>query len=225
MPDIAGGRKTPRRPAFKGGRLGIMSFIEQLWDRCMPDEEISDAGRQARFERWEKLGLDAVKQDLATGGHRLIGGPPQVRALAREWVQIKEADAANASEEKTLIETALRLGVPIDDLCTPDGRGIAYSALRDFKAQIGDVLVELQKGDRLQEWHLINQLKAGGCPIASLRSELWQRVMTAQSAKQTMETTPEEKPADLVTLNPNFHGIGINLKEAGRRLRRWRKKS
>src|SRR5271166_50761 len=30
----------------------------------------------------------------------------------------------------------------------------------------------------------------------------------------------DEKPADLLTLNPNFHGVGINLKEAARRIRR-----
>jgi hypothetical protein len=58
------------------------------------DEVISEEGRRARFAQWEKLGLEAVKQDLATGGYRLVGGPPQVRALAQEWVRIKEMEAA-----------------------------------------------------------------------------------------------------------------------------------
>jgi hypothetical protein len=56
----------------------------------MADDEISETGCQARFAQWEKLGVDAIEQDLATGGHRLIGGPPQVRALAREWVRLKK---------------------------------------------------------------------------------------------------------------------------------------
>ena len=41
--------------------------------------------------------------------------------------------------------------------------------------------------------------------------------MTAQATK----TKPvDEKPTELATLKPNFHGIGIDLKEAGRRIRR-----
>jgi hypothetical protein len=65
---------------------------ERQKHHAMTDDEISEAGRKARFERWEKLGLDAIRQDLATGGHRLVGGPPQVRELAREWVKMKEAE-------------------------------------------------------------------------------------------------------------------------------------
>jgi len=64
----------------------------------MADDEISEAGRKARFAQWDKLGLDEIEQDLATGGHRLIGGPPQVRALAREFVRLRKAEAAEATE-------------------------------------------------------------------------------------------------------------------------------
>jgi hypothetical protein len=53
-------------------------------------DEISEEGRKVRFAQWEKFGLDAIRQDLAAGGNRLVGGPPQVRALAREWIQMKE---------------------------------------------------------------------------------------------------------------------------------------
>jgi predicted nucleotide-binding protein len=60
----------------------------------MSGDEISEEGRAARFERWEKLGLDRVKSDLVNGGHQLIGGPSQVRELAWEWVRMKEAEAA-----------------------------------------------------------------------------------------------------------------------------------
>ena len=38
--------------------------------------EIGEAGRRQRFEQWEKLGLERVKNDLLNGGHQLIGGPP-----------------------------------------------------------------------------------------------------------------------------------------------------
>jgi hypothetical protein len=97
----------------------------------MADDEISEGGRQARFAQWEKLGLDRVKHDLLNGGHRLVGGPPQVRELAWEWVRREEAKQA--------------------------------------------------KG-------------------------------------------PEEKPAEMVTLKPNIHGVGVDLKEVGRRIRRRFKK-
>ena len=48
----------------------------------MPDDEITEEGRRERFARWEQLGLDQVKHDLLNGGHRVVGGPPQVQALA-----------------------------------------------------------------------------------------------------------------------------------------------
>jgi len=96
------------------------------------DDEISEAGRMAGFEQWEKLGLDRVKSDLQADPHRRIGSG-LVQNLAWEWVRMKEAERAKAQ-------------------------------------------------------------------------------------------AVEEKPAEMVTLNPNFHGIGIDLKEAARRLRRCFKK-
>ena len=53
------------------------------------DSEIDQSGRVARFERWEKLGVDTIEADLKRGGTQHVGGPPAVRALAREWVQHK----------------------------------------------------------------------------------------------------------------------------------------
>jgi len=97
------------------------------------EDEISEQGRKVRFERWERLGLDWVKHDLLQGGHQVIGGPPAVRELAWEWVQIKEAEQAAAAAQ--------------------------------------------------------------------------------------------EKPAEMVTFKPSIHGIGIDLKEVGRRIRRHFKKS
>ncbi len=46
-----------------------------------------------RHERWEKLGVDLVKQDLANGGLRYVGGPPEVREQAIEWIRRKEGHA------------------------------------------------------------------------------------------------------------------------------------
>ena len=57
----------------------------------MSEAEISETGRQARFARWEKLGLDRVKADLLNGGHGVVGGSPAVRDLAWEWVRFREA--------------------------------------------------------------------------------------------------------------------------------------
>jgi hypothetical protein len=65
------------------------------------DDEISDAGRKARFERWERLGVDVIRTDLeATGGLRFVGGSPAVRKLAWEWVRTKEAEQAQLSAQK-----------------------------------------------------------------------------------------------------------------------------
>lgn len=62
---------------------------------------IDDAGRKARFERWEKLGLARVKADLVhNGGGREVGGTHDVQDLAWEWVQMKEADGAAATKQK-----------------------------------------------------------------------------------------------------------------------------
>jgi hypothetical protein len=47
----------------------------------------------------------------------------------------------------------------------------------------------------------------------------WVRREEAKQAKGS-----EEKPAEMVTLKPNIHGVGVDLKEVGRRLRRRLKK-
>lgn len=64
----------------------------------MAKDEISEEGRKARFEQWERLGLDRVKHGLLNDPHATIGGPPQVRELAWEWVRRKEAELAEQAE-------------------------------------------------------------------------------------------------------------------------------
>jgi hypothetical protein len=53
--------------------------------------EFSEEGRRARFEPWEKIGLDRIKADLEEGGWRVVVGPA-VQDLAWEWVRLKEAE-------------------------------------------------------------------------------------------------------------------------------------
>jgi hypothetical protein len=61
---------------------------------------ISEAGRQARFERWEKLGLARVKADLVhNGGRGVVGGTHEVQDLAWEWVNTKEVESAAAASQ------------------------------------------------------------------------------------------------------------------------------
>jgi len=119
-------------------------------------DAISAEGRRARFERWEKLGLDRVKADLVNGGHQIIGGPPAVRELAWDWVRIKEAEAVSLAPSSAA----------------------------------------LSEGSR------------------SSRAK----------APETASTPPslaEAPKNELLTLKPALWGVGIDLKEAGRRLRSW----
>jgi hypothetical protein len=69
---------------------------------------ISQAGRQARFEQWEKLGLARVKADLMhNGGRGVVGSTHEVQDLAWEWVYSKEAGNAAASQNTPVAPLAL----------------------------------------------------------------------------------------------------------------------
>jgi hypothetical protein len=48
----------------------------------MTNDIISEEGRRARFDQWEKIGLDRIKADLENGGWQVVGGTPAVRDLA-----------------------------------------------------------------------------------------------------------------------------------------------
>jgi hypothetical protein len=67
----------------------------------MADDAISEEGRRAVFEQWEKLGLDQIRADLQNGIWRVVGGTQAVRELAWEWVRLKEAEQAAAFEAIT----------------------------------------------------------------------------------------------------------------------------
>jgi hypothetical protein len=46
--------------------------------------------QNAREEQWQKLGVDVVKHDLLSGGTRFVGGPPENREAAMQWVRQME---------------------------------------------------------------------------------------------------------------------------------------
>jgi hypothetical protein len=99
----------------------------------MVHQEFSEEGRRARFEQWEKYGVDRLKSDLQSDPYRRVGSGP-VQNLAWEFVRMKEAEQAKAR-------------------------------------------------------------------------------------------AAEEKPAEIVTLKPSIHGVSVDLKEMGRRIRRRFKKA
>jgi hypothetical protein len=53
-----------------------------------------------RFEEWEKLGVERVKNDLLTGGTRVVGGTLETQDLAWQWVRMKEAQPTSIAREQ-----------------------------------------------------------------------------------------------------------------------------
>jgi len=63
-------------------------------------QSMTSIDRNAAFARLEKLGFSRVKSDLEqTGGMRDIGGPPELRELAWEW--LREQEGAVAAKART----------------------------------------------------------------------------------------------------------------------------
>jgi hypothetical protein len=54
----------------------------------------SDSTRAARFARWERVGVELVRADIRNGGRFVVGGGPRTRALADEWLRLKDAEKA-----------------------------------------------------------------------------------------------------------------------------------
>jgi hypothetical protein len=75
--------------AFHGIPANYQMKVQRIQETPMSDE-ISEERRDNLFRQWEEWGLDVIKGDLATGGHRYIGGPPATRKLAAQWVRLKE---------------------------------------------------------------------------------------------------------------------------------------
>jgi hypothetical protein len=62
------------------------------------EDAISDERRNQLFSYWEEQGVDFIKQDLMSGGVRIVGGPPATRKLAQAWVRMKEEEARQAAQ-------------------------------------------------------------------------------------------------------------------------------
>ena len=120
----------------------------------MVDVEISEAGREARFAQWEKLGLDRVKADLLSGGHGIVGGPPAVRNLAWEWVRSKEAALSKGGILRRDPELIRKLLLKLEDY--PSQLGDVFV----FGGQEPELAVEGYSSDQIT-YHL-EQLKAMG---------------------------------------------------------------
>jgi hypothetical protein len=58
-----------------------------------------------RIAQWEKLGVDAVEEDLKRehkGGRRLVQGPPGTGVQAHRWVKYKRAQERAEAEQREL---------------------------------------------------------------------------------------------------------------------------
>jgi hypothetical protein len=78
--------------------------------------EFSEEGRKARFEQWERLGLDRVRNDLRSDPYRRVGSG-DVQNLAWEWVRLKEEGARIAAADHVapldVIQSDSTIGTPL----------------------------------------------------------------------------------------------------------------
>jgi hypothetical protein len=54
--------------------------------------------RAAKFNRWERIGVELVRADLKHGGRFLVGPGVQARALAEEWLKLKDAQKRHSEK-------------------------------------------------------------------------------------------------------------------------------
>ncbi len=65
---------------------------------------MDEAKRQRRIERFEQLGEETVRADMNAGGCRVVGGSPEVRQLARDWLAEKECERQKADADPWILE-------------------------------------------------------------------------------------------------------------------------
>lgn len=147
-----GSVKIPRKrerfcPTFSRAEFNTYFFKEEqtLPDRVtrvgapregdMANEEISEEGRRARFEQWEKLGLDRVKGDLQADPYCRIGSGA-VQNLAWEWVRMKDAEqvAAAAVEEKPADDHRINREILMPPLMSVERRRLVLASTSILKA-------------------------------------------------------------------------------------------
>jgi hypothetical protein len=60
-----------------------------------------DEGRRKRLHaKWAEIGEDAIRADMANGGFRHVGGPPEIRQEAQRWLN----ELSSARQAKTNAE-------------------------------------------------------------------------------------------------------------------------
>jgi hypothetical protein len=78
---------------------------------------LDDASRSRLFARLETLGLERVKHDLLEHmGRREVGGAPDVREAAWDWVRQKEAEAAVGTKQESTAPLELISKTRLDEL-------------------------------------------------------------------------------------------------------------
>ena len=60
--------------------------------RAVGSDKLSDRARAAKFNRWERIGINLIRADLQRGGRFIVGSTARSRALAEEWLQRKDAE-------------------------------------------------------------------------------------------------------------------------------------
>ena len=150
---------------------------------------ISEEGRKARFEQWDKYGPEAIKQDLLNGGTRLVGGPPEVRELAYEYVQIRGREQGGFQKTVSITMRSGPRPGSLDDV------------LLGGQQSLNDVLMGSQHPGSIDQ-----ALNSVTIPSSA-----------AVKAQEPSPSQPEQK--EILTLKPTFCGMSIDLKEAWKRFR------
>lgn len=60
---------------------------------------MDDEQKKRRYAKWAEIGEDAIRADMDTGGHRLVGGSPEVRRLAQQWLNERHQSRETRQDE------------------------------------------------------------------------------------------------------------------------------
>jgi hypothetical protein len=104
------------------------------------DDVISEERKQALFRQWEEIGLDIIKLDLGSGGHRYVGGPPATRKLAMQWVRMKDAERVKGRTHVNVSGQNARVNIGSTDQSTNVAiAGNLFASIREaISTQIHD---------------------------------------------------------------------------------------
>ena len=182
----------------------------------MASGEISESGRQERFARWEQLGVSQVKQDLLNGGHRVVGGPPAVQALAWEWVRLKEKEPVKRFDVQA---AAIELLKEINRVTQGSLAPVVLEELRNLHLQPEQAKQAFQylksKGLIEANFKIFHAARLSAAGHDAILAE-----STREQPKPALVPVPEPKK-EMITLRPGIWGVSIDLKEAASRFRNW----